>query len=313
MVNRVLVLGGDGMLGHKVFQVFNEAFETHASFLGHSEYDSALPVYRNVPSSRIHLGIDVLDFDALENFVVSVRPDHVLNCIGLIKQLKEASDHSLSIRMNSLLPHELARVCSLVNARLVHVSTDCVFSGNKGSYTESDPTDALDLYGKSKALGEVDYSPHLTVRTSIIGREWVRSTALLEWFLSQDGKTVKGYRNSIYTGFTTETIARLIMRTVTERPDITGLWQVSSDPVTKLELLTKIRDAWKLKIAIEPFNDPLCDRSLDSSRFFTETGFERPSWDSMITQLLEDKTPYEEWRARNRMLPGMMQPVEGRK
>jgi dTDP-4-dehydrorhamnose reductase len=299
MVNRVLVLGGDGMLGHKVFQVFNENHETHATFLTHEHYASAFPTYREVPSSRIHLGIDALNSEVIERLLNLVRPDVVVNCIGLIKQLKEASDFVLAIRMNSLLPHNLARICTSIGARLVHVSTDCVFSGNKGMYTEEDPSDVMDLYGKSKALGEVDYSPHLTVRTSIIGREWVRSTALLEWFLSQQGKTVRGYKNAVYSGFTTESIARLIRRTITERPDVTGLWHVSSDPVTKVELLTRIRDAWGLNIEIEPFDDVPCDRSLDSTRFFKETGFERPSWKSMIQRLVEDDTPYPEWRARN--------------
>ncbi|NOQ22418.1 MAG: sugar nucleotide-binding protein [Candidatus Aegiribacteria sp.] len=295
----ILILGGDGMLGHKVFQVFSKDMETHATFLSQKEYDSALPVFKDIPTSRIHLDINVLNDSAVENVIHKVKPDLVLNCIGLIKQLEEASDHTLAIRLNSLLPHKLATLCSECDARLVHISTDCVFSGRKGNYTEDDPTDALDLYGKSKALGEVDYAPHLTIRTSIIGREWVRSTALMEWFLSQEGKTVRGYKNALYTGFTTEAIARLMKRTVLERPDITGLWQVSSAPITKLDLLTRIRDAWKLDIAIEPFDDTPCDRSLNSERFFNETGFERPSWDSMIDELVMDKTPYEEWRKRN--------------
>jgi len=303
MVSRVLVLGGDGMLGHKVFQVFNEEHETHASFLTHGHYVSAFPTYRDVPASRIHLGVNALDNASLEQLVTDVRPDVVVNCIGLIKQLEEASDYVLAIRMNSLLPHSLAGICSAGGARLVHVSTDCVFSGNKGNYTEEDPSDVMDLYGKSKSLGEVDYSPHLTMRTSIIGREWVRSTALLEWFLSQKGKSVKGYKNAVYTGFSTEAIAGLIRKTVVERPDVTGLWHVSSDPVTKLELLLKLKEAWTLDVEILPYDDPPCDRSLDSSRFFRETGFDRPSWESMINGLVNDPTPYEEWRERNRNLP----------
>ena len=296
---KALVLGGDGMLGHKVFQVFSNDMETHATFLSHKEYDSAIPVFKDIPATRIHLDVNVLNDSAIENVIKEVKPDIVLNCIGLIKQLEEASDNILAIMLNSLLPHKLAALCSEIDARLVHISTDCVFSGRKGNYKEDDPTDALDLYGKSKALGEVDYAPHLTIRTSIIGREWVRSTALLEWFLSQTGKTVRGYKNALYTGFTTETIAKLMKRTVLERPDITGLWQVSSSPITKLDLLTRIRDAWKLDIAIEPFDDTPCDRSLNSNRFFNETGFERPSWDSMIDELVNDETPYEEWRKRN--------------
>jgi len=294
-----LVLGGDGMLGHKVFQVFNEDYETHASFLSVGNYKSAFPIYSDVPDSRIHAGLNALDDSALSTLIEEVNPDVVVNCIGLIKQLEEASDYILAIKMNSVLPHNLAKICSNSGARLVHVSTDCVFSGDKGSYTEEDSPDVMDLYGLSKALGEVKYAPHLTVRTSIIGREWVRSTALLEWFLSQKGKSVKGYKNAIYSGFTTEAIARLIKRTVSERPDLTGLWNISSDPISKLELLSKINQAWKLDITVEPFDDKPCDRSLNSEKFFNETGFERPTWDSMIQGLVEDETPYNEWRIRN--------------
>ncbi|MCK5133669.1 MAG: SDR family oxidoreductase [Candidatus Sabulitectum sp.] len=304
MIKKVLVLGGDGMLGHKVFQVFNEDYETHASFLGLRDYTSAFPVYKEVPASRIHIGVNALNYAALQSLIEEVQPDVVVNCIGLIKQLEEASDHILAIQMNSVLPHNLAQICSSSGARLVHVSTDCVFSGDKGNYTEDDPSDVMDLYGKSKALGEVNYAPHLTVRTSIIGREWVRSTALLEWFLSQQGKTVKGYKNAVYSGFTTEAIARLIKKTVSERPDLTGLWHVSSNPVSKLELISMIKEAWGLDITVEPFEDTPCDRSLDSSRFFGETGFERPSWESMIEGLVEDATPYKEWRERNQKLLG---------
>ena len=302
MVNKVLVLGGDGMLGHKVFQVFNEDYETHASFLSLNDYASAFPVYQEVLSSRIHIGVNALNSSALRNLIEEAKPDVVVNCIGLIKQLEEASDHILAIQMNSVLPHTLAKICSDSSARLVHVSTDCVFSGDKGNYTEDDPSDVMDLYGKSKSLGEVNYSPHLTVRTSIIGREWVRETALLEWFLSQQSKSVRGYKNAIYTGFTTDAFARLLKKTVSERPDLIGLWHVSSNPVSKLELITQIKDAWQLDVKIEPFDDTPCDRSLDSSRFFNETGFERPSWESMIAGLVKDKTPYEEWRERNRKL-----------
>ena len=302
MIRKALVLGGDGMLGHKVFQVFNEDFDTHASFLSLGDYTSAFPAYREVSASKIHLEVNALDFAALETMIADIKPDIVLNCIGLIKQLEEASDHILAIKMNSVLPHNLAKICSEHGARLVHVSTDCVFSGEKGNYAEDEPSDVMDLYGKSKSLGEINYVPHLTVRTSIIGREWVRSTALLEWFLSQRGKTVRGYKNAVYTGFTTEALARLIKKTVSERPDLTGLWHISSYPVSKLRLITMIKEAWNLDISIEPFEDVPCDRSLDSSRFFDETGFERPSWESMIRALIKDETPYEEWRKRNQML-----------
>ncbi|MBD3182773.1 sugar nucleotide-binding protein [Candidatus Poribacteria bacterium] len=302
MNNRVLVLGGDGMLGHKVFQIFNNVFETEASFLSLENYISSFPIYEGVPVSRIHIGVDALESKSVEQCIRETEPDLVINCIGLIKQLRGSSNHILAVRLNALFPHRLAEICDSINAKMIHFSTDCVFSGKNGNYKEDDIPDPVDTYGKSKLLGEVDYSQHLTFRTSIIGREWMRSTSLLEWFLSQKGGEVKGYKNAIYTGFTTEAISKLILKTVIEKPDTKGLWHISSNPISKCDLLNKIKEALDLNIEIQAYNNPVCDRSLDSTAFFEKTGFKKPSWNGMIRDLVDDPTPYERWRQRNHSL-----------
>jgi dTDP-4-dehydrorhamnose reductase len=176
------------------------------------------------------------------------------------------------------------------------MSTDCVFTGRKGKYTEDDVPDAEDLYGRSKLLGELNRPGCMTIRTSIFGRDFLKSSALLEWFLSQRGGKVKGYRNAIYTGFPTQVLARIMGDLIERHSHLEGLYQVASAPISKLDLLIKIRNALKLDIVIEPFDDPPCDRSLSAARFVSATGYRIPTWDEMIDELARDTTPYDEWR-----------------
>jgi dTDP-4-dehydrorhamnose reductase len=163
-------------------------------------------------------------------------------------------------------------------------------------YTEEDLTDAEDLYGRSKALGELDRPGCLTIRTSIIGRDFLKQSALLEWFLAQRGGTVKGYRNAVFSGLTTQALARVMGDVIERHPGLHGVCQVASEPITKLDLLTRIRDAMGLDIEIEPFDDPPCDRSLNPARFVAATGCRIPAWDEMVTDLAVDPTPYDDWR-----------------
>ena len=220
----------------------------------------------------------------------------MINCVGVIKQLKEASDPVLTITLNSLLPHRLAALCAGLGARLVHPSTDCVFSGRKGGYTEDDPPDPDDLYGRSKLLGEVDRPDCLTIRTSIFGRDFLKQDALLEWFLSNRGGRVRGYRNAIYSGFPTQVLARIIADLLADQPALGGLVQIASLPITKYDLLTRLKDAMDLDIEIEPFDDAPCDRSLSAARFVRATGYRIPAWDEMVAELAADPTPYDAWR-----------------
>jgi len=195
---RTLVLGGEGMLGHKVFQTLSSRFDVRATFQEPNGPWRSFPMYEH--AAGLFGGVNVLDFDSVVRAVARVKPDVVINCIGIIKQLKEASDPIISLSLNSLFPHRLAELCSACGTRMFHMTTDCVFTGQKGNYTEDDVPDAEDLYGRSKLLGEVDRPGCLTIRTSIFGRDFLKSSALLEWFLSHRGGRVKGYSNALYTG-----------------------------------------------------------------------------------------------------------------
>jgi dTDP-4-dehydrorhamnose reductase len=284
------------MLGHKAFQVLSQRFETFVTILDPQGLWKDYPVYQNVDRGRTLGGVNAMDFDTVVRAVEQVRPAVAINCIGIIKQIKEAKDPLVSIALNALFPHQLAELCVSMGTRLIHVSTDCVFSGRKGNYTEVDVADADDLYGRTKFLGEVDRPGCLTIRTSIFGRDFAKSSALLEWFLSQRGGKVKGYKNAMYTGFPTQVLARIMGDIIADYPSLSGLYQVASQPISKYELLVKISDAMRLDIEIEPYDDPPCDRSLSAARFVAATGYHIPAWDEMIAELVADPTPYDEWR-----------------
>jgi len=293
---RVLVLGGEGMLGHKVFEVLGRRYDTAATFLDADGPWRTFPQYAGLPASRLLGGIDALRFETVVAAVEEAHPDAVVNCIGIIKQLKEASDPILTITLNSLFPHRLADLCVGMGVRLVHMSTDCVFSGRKGGYTEDDLPDPEDLYGRSKLLGEVDRPGCLTIRTSIFGRDFLKKDALLEWFLSNRGGRVRGYKNAIYSGFPTQVVARIIGDLLLEQPSLSGLVQIASTPISKYALLTMLRETMGLDIEIEPFDDRPCDRSLSAARFVAATGYRIPAWDEMVAEVAADPVPYDEWR-----------------
>lgn len=295
---RVLILGGEGMLGHKVFQVLSERLETFATFRSPNGLWTRYPMYASVDRSRTIGGVDAMDFDTVVRAFAQVKPDVIINCIGIVKQLKEARDPLISISLNSLFPHCLAELSAATGTRMLHMSTDCVFSGRKGNYTEDDIPDPEDQYGRTKLLGEVNREGCLTIRTSIFGRDFAKQSALLEWFLSNRGGRVRGYVNAIYTGFPTQVLARIMGDLIADYPNLSGLYHVSSDPMSKYDLLVKIRDAMGLDIEIESYEKFYCDRSLDSSRFRAETGYPIPDWDEMIAGLAQDDTPYDEWRER---------------
>jgi dTDP-4-dehydrorhamnose reductase len=273
---RALVLGARGMLGHQVVAALAEDFDVHATVRG-----AAGATREDV---TLH-GLDAAAPAGLDDLLAAVRPAVVVNCIGIVKQLAEAKDPVASIKVNALFPHEAARACARHGARLVHVSTDCVFSGELAAperYTEDHWPDPRDLYGRTKLLGEVD-APALTLRTSIIGRELGRATGLLEWFLAQEGRTISGFRNAWFSGLTTIALAGVIRRVALAHPGLAGLYQVSSEPISKYDLLLALRDALGVDCAIEPTDEPRINRALDSSRFRRETGIEIPSWDAMLS------------------------------
>jgi len=279
---KILILGAGGMLGH---QLWRQLQRDHEVWVTVRRPLSAYERFGLFKADRTIASLDVTCADSLMSVVGRVRPEAMINCVGIIKQLKEASNPVISIMINSLLPHRLAELAAAVGARLIHVSTDCVFSGEKGGYVESDRSDAEDMYGRTKFLGEVIQSHCVTLRTSIVGRELETKSGLIEWFLSQKGKTIRGFRRSVYTGFTTPELARIIETVLLEYPRMYGLWHVSSERIDKFELLKKAERAFGWKGEIVPDDTCVCDRSLDSTRFRTTTKYVSPCWDAMLEEL----------------------------
>lgn len=277
---KILVLGVSGMLGNAIFRVFSQDTQKF-TLSGMARSDRVKSHLPQELQQNIVWGIDVENIDALTQLLASTTPDIVINCIGLVKQLKESNDSFSSISINALFPHRLARLCKLVDARLIHISTDCVFNGSRGMYSESDNPDAQDLYGRSKLLGEVDYSNAITLRTSIIGHEMQSAHSLVEWFLSQTD-TVKGYKRALFSGLPTVELATVIRDYVIPRPELRGVYHVSASPINKFDLLSLIAEIYKKSIVIEPDENLVIDRSLDSNRFRSLTGYKPPPWAELV-------------------------------
>lgn len=279
----VLILGVTGMLGSAVFRQLSrdqryQVWGTLRNAGGQRHFSEPL-------HAQLISNVDVLDQDGLVSVLERIRPDVVINCVGLIKQLADAKDPLSALPINAMLPHRLAKLCGLAGARLIHISTDCVFSGHKGLYTEEDVSDAEDLYGKSKFIGELHDLPHaITLRTSIIGHELGSNCSLIDWFLAQNG-SVKGYTKAIFSGLPTIELARVIKDYVIPTPELNGLYHVSVAPIDKLALLRLVAEVYEKKIEIIPDEQVCIDRSLDSSRFRQATGYVPPTWPELIRQM----------------------------
>jgi dTDP-4-dehydrorhamnose reductase len=226
-----------------------------------------------------------------------VAPDVVINAIGLVKQRPDAVDPIKAVRVNALLPHLLHRAVSGIGGRLIQISTDCVFDGARGGYRESETPDAVDLYGRSKVLGEVTGPGALTLRTSMVGRELSGRAGLLEWFLSHRNGEVPGFTHAVFSGLTTPVFSDLLLTLVERHPGLTGLYHVGADPIDKARLLRLLNDAYGAGVAVVPAPDVRLDRSLDSSAFRAATGWVPPSWESMVSGLAASPLPYDDWRA----------------
>lgn len=281
---RVLILGASGMLGSAMLSRMCNHNDWVVFGTLRSPNKSLSAIVSN--ASFIH-GIDVVNPDSLISAFEQSRPDIVINCVGLVKQLAKGEEPLEAIPINSLLPHRLARLCELVKARLVHISTDCVFSGNKGNYLETDTPDAKDVYGRSKLLGEVvDYPHAITLRTSIIGHELGSARSLIGWFLSQQG-CIKGYTKAIFSGVTTYELARVVRDFVISNPDLHGLYHVAAEPISKYDLLKLVNREYRKDLQIEPDEKLQIDRSLDATRFKKATGYITPSWLELVTTMHE--------------------------
>lgn len=285
-MKKVLILGGSGMLGHTLFR--------------HLALQPNLDVYATVRSpkglslwfsqdllKKICADVDANNFDSVTNIITSIQPDIVINCIGLVSESRIANDLLSLINVNARFPHRVAFLCQTVGAKLIHISTDGVFDGKRGGYTERDEVNISDTYGMSKLLGEVS-NPHcLTLRTSIIGHELKGKSGLVEWFLAQNGE-VRGYSRAMYSGFPTIELAKIISDYILPNENISGVYHVSSVPISKYDLLCLIADRYVKKIEIEPSEDIVLNRSLDSSAFRSLTGYTPPSWPELINKMYLD-------------------------
>ena len=282
---RILILGGDGMLGHQLFKHLCRKHEVRVTV--HRELNT-YERFGLFHDENAYENIDVRFPEALHRVFSGFHPQAVVNAIGIIKQRNTAKQRIPCIEINSLFPHRLAEICENSGARMVHLSTDCVFSGARGMYREEDVPDAGDLYGRSKLLGEVEYTTGcLTLRTSMIGPELLRKKSLLEWFLSQKGD-IRGFKRAIFSGFTTMELSRIVEKVLVEYPGVSGLYHVSSEPISKYALLSLIKTGLGRSITIEADEDFFCDRSLDSEKFRRQFNYQPPSWPEMIEELCSD-------------------------
>lgn len=280
---KILILGVTGMLGNTVFRLLADS--PGITVEGTARSPAAPARFDERLRDRIRVGVDVENPDSLASAFAAARPEAVVNCVGLVKQRAEADDPLLAIPINALLPHRLARLCRVAGARLVHVSTDCVFAGTRGSYREEDPADAQDLYGRSKHLGEVrDCEDAITLRTSIIGHELNSAHGLVNWFLSQSG-TVRGYTRAIFSGLPTVELGGVIRDHVLPNGGLCGLYHVAATPIAKFDLLRLVAREYRIPIAIDADEQIVIDRSLDGSRFTKATGYTAPDWSELVRRM----------------------------
>jgi dTDP-4-dehydrorhamnose reductase len=286
---RILILGVSGMLGSALFKILSELeFEVYGTVRS-ANYKN---FFNESELERIISNIDVQNHDDLVFLFSELNPTVVINCVGVIKQKSSAKEPLVVIPINSLLPHKLSNLCFLVGARLILISTDCVFNGEDGNYIESDITNAVDLYGVSKALGEIRDQEHVvTIRTSIIGHEINSNKSLVDWFLNSNS-SVKGYQYAIFSGLPTNELANVIGKMIIPNKKLKGLYHVSVDSIAKYDLLTLVKDVYSKEIDIIPSEEVRIDRSLNSDKFKHETGYVPPNWKTLIENLYEYKNRY---------------------
>jgi dTDP-4-dehydrorhamnose reductase len=287
---KILIFGGSGMLGHKLVQKWTNKFDV---------WTTVREDLRNYENANLFnkqntiQDINVENILSVEKVINDIKPNVIVNAVGVVKQLPTAKNVVKTLSINSIFPHHLADLSQKYKTRLITISTDCVFNGEKGNYNEMDIPDAFDLYGKSKNLGEVTTENCLTVRTSIIGREINTAHSLVEWFLSNRGGKVKGFVNAIYTGFPTTVFADILAELIEKHQNLNGLYHISSEPINKYNLLKLINAAYNARIEIEADEDFKIDRSLDSTKFRKATGFNPTSWQEMIELMANDNRLYE--------------------
>ena len=275
----VVILGVNGMLGNTLFKYFKD--NSNLNVKGILRNKKNLPISFKYFNSKDLIECNVLEENYFKHVLNEIKPNFIINCIGIVKKHSDSNNPLASIKINSLFPHFLSKICEKNKSKLIHISTDCVFSGKSGFYSEKDQTDPIDLYGRSKLLGEVFNGDDLTLRTSCIGEELVTKRNLLSWFLSQS-ETVDGFSNAIFSGFPTIEIARIILELIIPNPSLKGIYHLSSNPIDKFSLLNLIKKVYKKNIQITKNVEYCVDRSLDSTKFRKITGYEPKSWEELV-------------------------------
>ncbi|MDQ8164716.1 MAG: SDR family oxidoreductase [Gemmatimonadota bacterium] len=283
---KILIFGVTGMIGHAMFRVLgrDSAHET----IGTIRSESDLAFFDAGAARKLLVGVDVENCDALMGSFVAIRPEIVINCVGATKHKASGNDALTAIPLNALLPHRLARLCAGFGSRLIHISTDCVYSGKQGNYTEDVPPDADDVYGRTKALGELEYPNTITLRTSTIGHELRSHLGLLEWFLAQQDRC-RGFRCAVFSGLPSVTLAQIVRDLVIPNQKLSGLFHVAGPSISKYELLMNIAEIYKKSIEVVAEDAPVIDRSLNADRFFDATGYRPPDWRTLIGAMHRDR------------------------
>jgi len=289
----MLVLGGTGMLGHVLYREGSRRLDAHATVRADSLSEVAAEA---LDADRTLTGVRIEDLSTIERALDQTSAEVVVNCIGVVKQLAPAIGPAEMIRANALFPHQLAEICRGRGVRLIHLSTDCVFSGRRGGYTEDDTPDAEDTYGRSKLLGEPTGTGVLTLRTSMIGMELESSRGLLGWLLSQSGEA-PGFTGARFTGPTVPVVAEAIAEVIEHHPGLEGTWHLGAEAISKYDLLVLLRDAFGLDLEIVANDSVTVDRTLDSSRYRAATGWAAPAWPEMVSALAADAAgrPKSRW------------------
>lgn len=270
MNKNILILGATGMLGNALFSELSKYknFEVKGTVRRKAQ---AKKLPKNL-QNKILANIDVQDLRSLRHAFQARRPDVIINCVAYIKEPQNDQEKALAISLNSLFPHQLAELAKNAGARLIHMSTDSALE--------------TDFYSRTKFLGEVDANHCLTIRSSIIGHGLENQNSLVDWFLNQK-KKVEGYKKMIFSGFPTVELARIIAKYIIPNKKLSGIYHISSRPISKYDLLKIVARVYKKKIVILANYDIVLDRSLNSSKFRQATGYRPPSWEKLIVAMFQ--------------------------
>lgn len=283
---KIIVLGASGMLGHKMFEILSKDNECYGTVTSFAKYKEVFPKEYH---SKIIDGVIADKIETVEKVVTQIKPDFVINCIGVIKQNEMSHDAKNMIQLNALFPHQLASICDSVKSKLITIATDCVFDGQKGEpYLESDLPTCHDAYGMSKYLGEINYGNHLTLRTSIIGHELGSSLSLLDWFLNEESEVIKGYTKAIFSGLPTFELASFIDKYVLDNKELKGLYHLSVEPISKFDLLKLVAKEYNKKVEFVTDDKVKINRALNSDKLRKLVGYQPSNWEDLIYNMHQD-------------------------